>query len=240
MRNKVFIFIGGLLAGVIIGVLFSVAIKELLIQFKELHISLNRINLKQSQLSQRLDSIQGKLVPDAKKAGSNTVPNSSKPNTVNSSKAQVPNGNTKLADPVNSGNSANVPVTEDTDVVVMTNQLVSVLSVPLRINDTGKVNKKNLQTDSAIASMSEVGNSKEPLQYRVEFWKSPLNYKGYKMSRGKIILYGINPVTPVNITQQDDIYYLLVNQSAYRVEYTDDYKPFEKVTDKSILKKVGL
>ncbi len=238
MRNKIFIFSVGLVAGLTIGVLFSVAIKELITQFKELHLSLNKINLRQSELSQRIDSIQGKLIPDAKKPATPTQNNSKNPAPV-ATKTSVNQPGTKTQNTFPS-NTASTSMPQDTDVVVMTNQLVAVLAVPLLNKDTARPNKKNQQTDSTIAAMSDVGNSKESPNYRVEFWKSPLNYKGYKMSRGKIILYGINPVTPVNLTHDEDTYYLVVNQSAYKVEYTDDYKPFEKVADKIVLKKLGL
>ncbi len=239
MKNKVLIFIGGLFAGLVIGVLFSVAIKELIVQFKELHITLNRINLKQSQLSQRLDSIQGKLVPDTKKSGNLPAQNNQKTNSANTAKTATSQDNARTQNQLNTNSSVG-KIAQDSDVVVMTNQLISVLSVPLKKNDTDMVVKKNRQTDSTLESMSDITDEKEQSNYRIEFWKSPLNYKGYKMSRGKIVLYGINPSIPVNLTMQNDNYYLLVNHSAYRVEYTDEYKPFEKITDKAILKKVGL
>lgn len=239
MRNKILIFIVGLFAGLTFGVLFSVAIKELITQFKELHLSLNRINLKQSQLSQRLDSIQGKLIPDTKKSVSYTQQSNTKSIATNTVKTPIPQDNTKLQNPKSDAPSPGT-IAHDSDIVVMTNQLVSVLSVPLKNNDTSSVNKKNLKTDSALASMSDIGDTREATNYRVEFWKSPLNYKGYKMSRGKIILYGLSPVTSINLMLDNDTYYLLVNQNAYKVEYTDDYKPFEKITDKAILKKAGL
>lgn len=236
MKNKILIFIAGLVAGVTFGVLFSVAIKELIGQFKELHISLNRINQKQSQLSQRMDSIQGKLVPDAKKATPVAQVNT-KSTTPASPRTPITQDNGKPANQ-KSNVSTSKSTQGDTDVVVMTNQLVSVISAQLINKDT--VNRKNAETDSTLEAMSDINSTKQPVYFRVEFWKSPLNYKGYKMSRGKIVLYGITPVPLASLTLKDDVYYLLINQSALRVEYTDDYKPFERVTDKTILKKLGL
>lgn len=238
MKNKLFIFAIGLVAGLTIGVLFSVAIKELIVQFKELHISLNRINIKQSELSQRLDSIQGKLIPDVKKtvntpSSANTKLAAQNIKSVSAQKASKPPGS------VNAG-ADNTATDDDSDIVVMTNQLVSTVNIPLRNNDTGMVNRKIEETDSTLAAMSDVPDSKNATSYRVEFWKSPLNYKGYKMSDGKIILYGINPDALPNLVLMDGDYYLLINQTAYMVEYTDDYKPFDKVTDKLILKKLGI
>ena len=239
MKNKILIFSVGLVAGLTIGVLFSVAIKELLVEFRQLHISLNRITVKQSQLSQRLDSIQGKLVPDTKKASntnnqSNTKTASQIPVKNSPSQGDIKSSATTKAD------VSSAPVKDDSDIVVMTNELISVLPVRLRNKDTNAVSKTSQTTDSAIASMSEVTEAKQASDYRIEFWKSPLNYKGYKMSMGKIVLYGIDPDIPVNLTLEGGVYYLQVSHGFYHVDFTDDYKPFEKVTDKEILKTLGI
>lgn len=193
MKNKILLFTGGLVAGLILGVLFSVAIKELILQFKEVHLSLNKINLKESELSQRLDSIQGKLVPDNKKTPAATLQPNQKTVSQNLPKNVSPQLNTKSPAQNTDNTASTKPAENDSDVVVMTNQLISVLSVHLRDKDTNTVSKKTQETDSTIAAMSEVSDSQKPTDYRVEFWKSPLNYKGYKMSTGKIVLYGINP-----------------------------------------------
>jgi len=240
MKNKILLFTGGLLAGLILGVLFSVAIKELIIQFKEVHLSLNKINLKQSELSQRLDSIQGKLVPDTKKTPITTAQANLKAASQNPAKNGTLQENIKSPQQNAANIASTIPAGNDSDVVAMTNQLISVLSVHLQNKDTATLSKKTQETDSTIASMSDVSVSKELTNYRVEFWESPLNYKGYKMSTGKIILYGINPETAINLTLQGGSYYLLVNQGAYKVDFTDDYKPFERITDKTTLKRLGI
>jgi len=240
MRNKVFIFIGGLFAGLIIGVLFSVAIKELISQFKELHLTLNNINLKQSQLSQRLDSIQGKLLPDVKKQGNPIAQNNIK-TASNPSKAPQPQAGEKPQNTLNSVSaSSNARLTTDSDVVVMTDQLIVATSVSLENKDTLNRNKKTEKMDSAIAALSDVKVSKEPQEYRIEFWKSPLNYKGYKMSRGKIIVYGLMPAGGlIYLTKEENNYYLVNGVTRYKLEYTDEYKPLEQVMEKSMQKKAG-
>lgn len=239
MKNKVFIFTIGLIAGLTIGVLFSVAIKELITQFKELHLSLNRINLRQSQLSQRLDSIQGKLVPDTKKP-INTITQTPKKQAIPANTKNTAQQDVKNSAPVKTVDSITAGAEEDSNIVVMTNQLVSVLSIHLRNDDTNSISKKSEETDSTLASMSDVGNLTVTTNYRIEFWKSPLNYKGYKMSDGKIIVYGLTPDTPINITLTDDTYYLQVGQVVYKMELTDEYRPLEKVLDKTILKKLSI
>jgi hypothetical protein len=236
MRNKVFIFIIGFVAGISIGVLFSVAIKALLSKVREMDLSLNKINLKQTEMSQRLDSIQGKLVPDAKKSASS---NTAKYTPQQPGKSTV-NTPVKSTSPI-SPNTGSATISQDSDVEVMTNQLLTVTSVSLLDKDTAKADKKNQETDSTIAAMSEVGVSEEPKEYRVEFWKSPLNYKGYKMSRGKIVIYGLTPAGGLMwLSKDNDNYYLVNGQTPYKLEFTDDFKPLEQVTDKATLKKLRL
>jgi hypothetical protein len=242
MKNKILLFISGLLAGLVIGVLFSVAIKELLLQFKELHISLNKIDLKQSQLSQRLDSIQGKLIPDAKKAATtNTAVNAKVVASTSTTQPAQLQATANMALTSNINPVPNMTAKDDSDVVVMTNQLIVATSVSVENRDTIKGNKKTEKMDSTIAAMSDVTESKEPQEYRIEFWKSPLNYKGYKMSRNTIVVYGVQPAGgEIWISKNSGSYYLINGLTPYRLEYTDDYKPLEQVTDKATLKKLRL
>ena len=135
-------------------------------------------------------------MPDAKKT--NNIP-AVKASVPIITKAPATAEDTKPIVQKDRGETAADGTTEDSDIVVMTNQLLSVLSVPLSTKDTNVMSKKNKETDSTLAAMSDIGDIKDPLQYRIEFWKSPLNYKGYKMSRGKIILYGMSPVNPGNL-----------------------------------------
>ncbi|MGP8217311.1 MAG: hypothetical protein ACLQQ4_17215 [Bacteroidia bacterium] len=245
MKNRIAIFVFGLLAGVAIGLVFEVGIKTVLKQVRELHLSLNNIYNRQDKMSQQLDSLKGKLKDDKKNPplaikNQYKAPVSAPVNTLKNdslaSKTKPENdtiNNTK-------DSSANAEP-GDSNVVVMTNQLVSVTSLPLKdIDSVTSADKSNHKSDSVIASMSNIDPEKDPPFYRIEFWQSPLNFKGYKMSKGKIILYGINSNTAFRLVKWDDGYYLWSSQSVYKVEYTDDYKPFEKVVDKTVLKKITL
>ena len=239
MKNKIALFAFGLLAGIAIGVVFDVGIKAVFRQIRELHLSLNKIGVQQNQISQRLDSIQGKLKDDKKgnfvtKGDARTVVPMTQAGNSTSTK-NAANDSTKNADSVVAEKEQS-----DSNVVVMTNQLITVASLPVKNIDSIATDKKTVRSDSMLASMTNTSDESEPMVYRVEFWQSPLNFKGYKMSLGKLILYGINSTGRVSLVKGDDGYYLLANQSAYRVMYTDDYKPFERVTDKTVLKKLSL
>jgi hypothetical protein len=244
MKNRIAIFIFGLLAGVAVGVIFDVGIKTIFRKISELHISLSKISSQQDKISQRLDSIQGKLKDDKKNlpvaAKGQLKPALTQAVSLKGDSSVL---KSKQEDD-NSGDGIDSSVVlegRDSNIVVMTNQLVSVKSLPLKKMDSlTSAQKINSRSDSAIASMSNVDAENDPAFYRIEFWQSPLNFKGYKMSKGKIILYGINSNAAMRLVKWDDEYYLMSNQSVYRVVYTDDYKPFEKVVDKTVLKKIIL
>jgi len=241
MKNRIVVFIVGLIAGVVLGVVFDVGIKALYHQVRELHLSLNKINSQQDKISQRLDSIQGKLKDDKKVSPLAAKSVFKTPLIQGILKHDSVSTKEKDDDSTNDRIDSTVIVqTRDSNIVVMTNQLVSVKTLPLKNIDSVMVNKSNERSDSMIASMSNVDEEKDPAYYRIEFWQSPLNFKGYKMSKGKIVLYGINSTTPFRLVKWDDSYYLLSSQNVFKVTYTDDYKPFEKVVDKTVLKKITL
>lgn len=231
----------GVILGIALSIVFEAGIKTIIKQVRDLHISITRLNNTQDKISQRLDSIQGKLKdnkatvpankPMPKLVGATSIPVVKKDTITN--KKEENDSNTDDAD-VADKNS-------DSNIVVMTNQLVSVKNVPLSTMDSlTKEASINHKSDSTIAAMSNVSDEQDPRYYRIEFWQSPLNFKGYKMSRGKIILYGINSNTDMRLVKWSDGYYLMSNQAVYKMEYTDDYKPFEKVMDKTVLKRITL
>jgi hypothetical protein len=246
VKNRIWFFTFGLFAGVTIGVVFGVAIKALLSHMNALHLSLNKIDNREDKISQRLDSIEGKLSDQNKKMNTPVIAKNSNTKTITalpestSTGSDTADSSTKITDGVDSINVDDNQPDSNVNVVVMTNQLVTVSSVPLTNLDTASSKKSIKHSDSLIANMSEVAAVPDPSNYRIEFWQSPLNFKGYKMSKGKLILYGINSTSPVKLVKWEDTFYLLSNQTAYHIDYTDDFHPFERVADKTVLKKLSL
>jgi len=241
MKNRLVVFVFGLLAGIAIVMIFDVGIKKLVQPIRDLYSNIRKINSTQDKISQRLDSIQGKMKGDAKNAPAIVKP-LSKVAAAPAPALKRDSVSKKKDDNIDSSDDGMLTLqNKDSNIVVMTNQLVSVKSVAIStldsLSNSGRVNRKS---DSVIAAMSNVSEEQDPHYYRIEFWQSPLNFKGYKMSKGKIILYGINSNTDTRLVKWDDGYYLMTNQVVYKVEYTDDYKPFEKVMDKTVLKKITL
>jgi hypothetical protein len=95
-------------------------------------------------------------------------------------------------------------------------------------------------SDSLLEKVSGIKNGKKNIlaSFKVEFWQSPINYKGYKMSKNKIVLFGINAQENIKFFHADDAIFMKQNQNFYKLYFTDDFKQFEKVNDASVIAKL--
>lgn len=75
--------------------------------------------------------------------------------------------------------------------------------------------------------------------YAIEYWQSPLNYRGYKTQKNKIILYGLNKDESLKLLRlKDKLYIKFQNQYSVIENYTE-YHSFEKVFDQQILSQLN-
>ena len=91
------------------------------------------------------------------------------------------------------------------DIIVRKDELLSTKTFEV-INLNPSANRTNAK-DSLLQKVSGIKDDKNNSQqfFNIELWQSPLNYKGYKMSKYKIILYGIESSDGLKIVKLDDI-----------------------------------
>lgn len=84
------------------------------------------------------------------------------------------------------------------------------------------------KSPSAKILESELGAS-SPNQdthvFHVEFWESPLNSVGYKMSKTRIVFYGIKIAELASIQHNNGKFYLNYMNDFYPIEFTTTFKP---------------
>lgn len=93
-------------------------------------------------------------------------------------------------------------------------------------------------SDSLLEKVSDLkyeGNISTKQSMQIEFWKSPLNYKGYKLSKYNVILYGLTDTQNLKIYMLDDKFYMKHASVVYKLDYNSDFKSYERVLDESIL-----
>lgn len=90
--------------------------------------------------------------------------------------------------------------------------------------------------DSLITEISGTQRDEERNEYTVEFWESPINYKGYKMANRKLILFGLpEPYDNIAVLYSDKKVYFLHNNIRYLIENSYNFKPLEKASESKVL-----
>jgi hypothetical protein len=130
-------------------------------------------------------------------------------------------------------NDDEVYFSDEENINVLKEELLSVKNITIKDFD----GNQNSKTDSVLYAESGIQpNSKTDL-YLIEFWKTPLNSKGYKMTRNRILIYGIKENQDLCIAKIKDNFYLKNNTEVYQLNYSSDFKPMVKVNEESIIKK---
>jgi len=125
----------------------------------------------------------------------------------------------------------------DDVMVVRKDELI--LTKTLEIINLDPVAKMNGK-DSLLQKVSGIKDDKSSgKQYlNLELWSSPLNYKGYKMSKYKLIMYGIASPEGLKLYKLDDVVYIKSASLVYRVDATGEFKPYERITDESVINRL--
>lgn len=117
------------------------------------------------------------------------------------------------------------------DIIVRKNELLGEKVVQL----------VNLDGTKAIDSIrsKEAGIKEEPgKSLTVEFWQSPLNSKGYTMSRSRLVLFGYSAEEQVSLYRLDNSMFMKIAGGVFRIENTADFRQMERVTDEALLAKL--
>jgi hypothetical protein len=110
-----------------------------------------------------------------------------------------------------------------TEIVVEKDKLLFSKQIIVK-EKNNETNNKNIMLDSVLLETKSNFKHKK-FNIIVEFWKSPVNFKGYKMSKNKIVLYGLNYDENLKIEKIDDLFYLKNFDKYYLLEYSDSFKP---------------
>ena len=118
----------------------------------------------------------------------------------------------------------------DADIVVKKEQLLETRTVKNVLPPA-----KNL-TDSVDAILEEHLSITPAIsnQVVVEFWKSPVNFKGYKFNRKKLVLYGLSPQVDVKLCYYVHTQYMIVGDAIYKIVETAVYQPYQEVESETL------
>tara|TARA_R110002049_G_C9064561_1_gene554440 strand:+ start:149 stop:784 length:636 start_codon:yes stop_codon:yes gene_type:complete len=93
---------------------------------------------------------------------------------------------------------------------------------------------EEIKKDTALKEMLGIKESKIT-ELIVEFWESPLNFSGYKLSKNKLILYGLSDQFKYQIYKRNKVYYIGFEDILYGLKETQEFLPFVEVDRENIL-----
>ena len=122
---------------------------------------------------------------------------------------------------------------DDEDFTIAKEELLSVKNIKVIDLDASK------KQDTLVGQLAGVTNTNFPNLFFVEFWKTPLNSKGYRMTRNRVILYGLSDFSSITIYKVDDNFYLKNDEFVYKISAGTEFKSLEIVNDSGLLAKIN-
>ncbi len=124
-------------------------------------------------------------------------------------------------------------IRESSEINIATDELLSVKNVKII-----RISPNFSSGDSLAAAVAGVKENSSDL-YFIEFWKTPLNSKGYRFSKNKILLYGFMDYNNVSLYELDNSYYIKSSDQVYKLFYGADFRSLERVVDTGLLAKIN-
>jgi len=132
---------------------------------------------------------------------------------------------------VSVNNVSDTGYTESETYKVLKEELQSVKN--MYVKALGPKEKANAK-DSMIASLAGVSMPDDKEFFMIEFWKTPLNSKGYKMTRSRLLIYGFTEGDDLLLVKDADKYYLRNNKIVYSLSYSAEFRPMERANENDI------
>lgn len=126
-------------------------------------------------------------------------------------------------------------IAQDSKINIATDELLSVKNIKII-----KIGEESAEKDTLVSKLAHVedGDNTSDL-YFIEFWRTPLNSKGYRFSKNKIMLYGFVDFNNVLLYQLDTSYYIKCSDQVYRLFYGGEFRQLERVMDSNLLAKIN-
>jgi len=130
-------------------------------------------------------------------------------------------------------NNKNLSNINDENIVVLKDQLLKSQKEKV-IKIIGQENKLNTK-DSLLKKNAGIKENNINQELIIEYWQSPLNYKGYKLAKNKLIVFGINEDEPLKIFNYGNSLFLRFQGQYVKLENHQEFKSFEKYTEQEVI-----
>ncbi len=122
------------------------------------------------------------------------------------------------------------------EIVVRRDELLK--SITIEASVIGKPNQSS-KTDSLL-NVFQGGQTADERIFRLEFWQSPVNFKGFKLIRNGIISFGLDPEDMTKLFDFNGTLILRSGSLFFRLYPTDRFMPYQRITDENTIKQLRL
>ncbi len=128
-----------------------------------------------------------------------------------------------------------IPIAPSEEIIIRKDALIA--SVKVKVKEIGKDSIVVSSIDSILETVSGIrGEGNSLLQFLdVELWESPLNYKGYKLSKSRLLVYGLASIENIKMYKLDDILYFRNGNLIYQLEISNNFHSYQQVVDPLII-----
>ncbi len=102
---------------------------------------------------------------------------------------------------------------------------------------TAQADKNNL--DSLLTDDKTSKKKKIDSYITVEFWKSPINYKGYRFDNYKLTIFGLNDYDVTRFKSYNGGLYFKCKNDYYEIVPTEKFRALSMVTNPELIKKLN-
>jgi len=122
------------------------------------------------------------------------------------------------------------------DIVVSKDELI----ITRLIKISGDIPERNddYELDSILTDQRNTKRKSNKV-IKVEFWKSPLNYKGFKFDENKLVIFGLYEFNNVSIIGYNNDLYIKYNKDYYPIDFTDDFRSFLPLRNDVLIKELN-
>jgi hypothetical protein len=124
-------------------------------------------------------------------------------------------------------------IKEDSGINIASDELLTVKNI--KIIQIGEFIPSK---DSSDIQKTRLDDTNSDL-YFVEFWKTPLNSKGYRFTKNKIMLYGFDDFSNLTLYEIDNSFYIKSSDQVYKLLYSSEFKQLDRVLDSELLAKIN-
>ncbi len=124
-------------------------------------------------------------------------------------------------------------IKEDSGINIASDELLTVKNI--KIIQIGEFIPSKDSSDIQKTRLDDINSD----LYFVEFWKTPLNSKGYRFTKNKIMLYGFDDFSNLTLYEIDHSFYIKSSDQVYKLLYSSEFKQLDRVLDSELLAKIN-